>query len=182
MLFETKRLLLRRFRLEDAEDAFAMNQDPKVTRFIPGESNATVEAVQQLIQTTTLSDYEKYGYGRMAIIHKTDGHFMGFSGLKFLPDLQEVDLGYRLVQRDWGQGYATEAAQVVVRYGFETLGLQRIIAMAMRDNRGSIRVMQKLGMRFWKVSQYAGHEVVVYELTHTADTSQAGKGLTPGSP
>ena len=165
MLLETKRIVLHPFRLEDAEDAFAMNQDPRVPRFIPQESSATIEQVRQLMKKITLSDYEKYGYGRLALMDKYDGHFMGFAGLKFLPDLQEVDLGYRLIHQDWGRGLATEAAQALVRYGFQTLGLNRIIAMAMRDSTRSIRVMKKSGMRCWKAMQHAGHKVVVYQLT-----------------
>ena len=165
MLLETKRIVLRPFRLEDAEAAFAMNQDPRVTRFIPQESSVTIEEVRQLIKQITLNDYEKYGYGRLALVDKNDGHFMGFAGLKFLTDLQEVDLGYRLIHKDWGQGFATEAAQALVRYGFETLGLNRIIAMALRDNTRSMRVMKKSGMRYWKAIQHAGQKVVVYQLT-----------------
>ena len=173
MLLETKRIVLRPFRLEDAEAAFAMNQDPRVTRFIPQESSATIEEVRQLIKQITLNDYEKYGYGRLALVDKNDGHFMGFAGLKFLPDLQEVDLGYRLIHKAWGQGFATEAAQALVRYGFETLSLSRIIAMAFLDNTRSIRVMKKSGMRYWKAIQHAGHKVVVYQLTGPSPAHRA---------
>ncbi len=165
VLLETKRIVLRPFRLEDAEDAFAINQDPRVTCFIPEEFSATIEQVRQLMKQITLSDYEEYGYGRLALMDKNDGHFMRFAGLKILPNLQEVDLGYRLIPPHWGRGLATEAAQALVRYGFETLGLNRIIAMAMRDNTRSIRVMKKSGMRFWKAIQNAGHKVVVYQFT-----------------
>lgn len=173
MLLETKRIVRRPFRLKDAEVAFVMNQDPRVTRFIPQESSATIEKVRQLIKQITLNDYEKYGYGRLALVDKNDGHFKGFAGLKFSPDLQEVDLSYRLIHKDWGQGFATEAAQALVRYGFETLGLNRIIAMTLRDNKRSIRVTKKSGMRYWKAIQHAGDKVVVYQLTRLSPTLRA---------
>jgi len=98
----------------------------------------------------------------LAIIYKPDNRFIGFTGLKYLDDLDEVDVGYRLVREYWGRGLATEATRPTIDYGFEKLGLKRIIAAALPENVGSIRVMEKLGMHFEKKLIYDGHETVFY--------------------
>jgi len=162
--FETPRLWLRKFTLEDAEAAYQMNRDPEVTRYIVGEGKVTLEQTRQLIQHNTLADYAKYGYGRLAIVHKADHRFIGFTGLKFLEDLQEVDVGYRLHRDYWGMGLATEATRPTIDFGFNQLELNRIIALALPDNRASIRVMEKMGMQFEKTITEEGQEAVQYVL------------------
>ena len=163
-MIETERLILRRFTLDDVNAAWEMNRDPEVTKFILGEGPPSRERVRELIEKNTLADYEKYGYGRMAIVHKADNCFIGFTGLKYLDDMQEVDVGYRLIRKYWGRGLATEATRPTVDIGFNDLKLDRVIAMALPDNAASVRVMQKLGMTFWKEIEEDGHPVVVYKL------------------
>ena len=163
-MIETERLWLRRFTLDDVDDACEMNSDPDVRKYILGEGKPSRDRVRELIEKNTLADYEKYGYGRLAIVHKADNRFIGFTGLKYLDDMQEVDVGYRLVREYWGRGLATEATRPTVAYGFNELKLDRVIAMALPDNKGSIRVMEKLGLMFWKEIEEEGHRVVCYKL------------------
>ena len=163
-MMETERLILRRFTLNDVDAAWEMNRDPEVRKYILGEGEPSREHVRQLIEQNTLADYEKHGYGRLAIVHKADNRFIGFTGLKFLEDMQEVDVGYRLMPAWWGQGLATEATRPTVDYGFQELGLRRVIAMALPQNLASIRVMEQLGLGYWKEIVEDNHPVVVYKL------------------
>ena len=176
-MIETERTLLRRFTLDDVEDGYQMNRDPEVRKYIVGEGETTRENVRMLIKNNTLADYEKYGFGRLAIIHKQDNRFIGFTGLKYLDDLDEVDVGYRLIREYWGQGLATEATRPTIEYGFETLGLKRIVAMALPENKGSIRVMEKLGMKFEKIITIDGYEAVKYVIDNPgADLAELSNG------
>ena len=163
-MIETERVLLRKFTLDDVDDAWEMNRDPEVRKYLLGEGEPTRDQVRKLIEQNTLGDYEKYGYGRLAVIHKADNRFIGFTGLKYMPDLDEVDVGYRLCRDYWNQGLATEATRPTIEYGFRELNLDRIIAMALPGNKASIRVMQKLGLTFWKNVIEEGVEAVCYKI------------------
>ena len=76
-----------------------------------------------------MADYRKYGFGRGACVLKTTGEQIGFAGLKYLEELGEVDVAFRLMRPYWGLGLASEAAQASVRLGFTKLGLKRIIGL-----------------------------------------------------
>jgi len=90
-------------------------------------------------------------------------HFVGWAGLAYLPEFDEVDLGYRFLPNFWGKGYATEASHEILTYGFDELELKRIIAIAMKENKASLRVMEKVGMEFDKMAPYeAGGEDVIW--------------------
>ena len=88
-----------------------------------------------------------------AVELKDTSQFVGAAGLVFHDDSEEVEVGYRFMKEHWGKGYATEAASALVKYGFEKLGLKKIVSFAHVDNRGSTRVMEKIGM------QYVGERV-----------------------
>lgn len=95
-----------------------------------------------------LRDYATYGYGRMACIERATGKLVGFSGLKYLEDLQEVDIGYRFLPECWGKGYATESAQALITAGRVQHGITRIVGLVQPENIASARVLQKVGLVF----------------------------------
>lgn len=125
-----------------------MNLDAEVSRFTGDGGVVSKAEIERRIREDVLGDYEKYGYGRLAVEWKTSGKFIGFAGLKYLDDLNEVDLGYRFIRKDWGKGIATEAGQALLGFGFEKLDLKKIIAMVLMANRASINVLNKLGFNF----------------------------------
>ena len=151
-LIETDRLLLRELRADDAPSMFAMDSDPEVHRYLgnapvvnPAQSQEHIAFIQQ--------QYRENGIGRWAVLEREAGDFVGWSGLKLIPDpLQPetavYELGYRFLQRHWGRGYATEAARAVLRHGFEKLGLAAIYSMADGQNHASNHVLRKLDFVF----------------------------------
>ncbi len=159
---------MREFISEDAGDFFALCTNPKVMKYIVGEEvPADVEAMREKI--ASYPDYKRHGFGRWACIHKATGRLIGFTGLKRLEDFgDEVDLGYRFLPEFWGQGLATESGLPCIRYGFEVLELDRIIGLALPENTGSIRVLQKCGMTFerFAVDPHAGR-VALYSISPT---------------
>lgn len=153
-IVETDRLLVRELVERDAEAFFAFNSDPEVMRYTGEPPSESVEEVRRKIRD--YPDYREHGYGRWAVVFKPDRRVVGFNGLKYLEDLGEVDLGYRFRSDYWGCGIATESSLAIVQYGFDTLGLRRIIGLVLPGNVGSIRVLEKVGMRYDGMTEYFG--------------------------
>jgi RimJ/RimL family protein N-acetyltransferase len=154
----TERLLLRHFQIRDAEPMFHIFGDPEVMRF--GDGARTREWVQNWVRTCLEHDYPAWGFGPYAVVEQHSQGVIGYCGLFFFPELDgqpEVELGYRLARRVWGQGYATEAARAVRDYAFGTLGLQRLVALIEPSNLASIRVAEKIGMRYEKDIMLEGY-------------------------
>ncbi len=164
VMVETERLILREFDEDDLEIYFELGRNPEIIRFTgdPGGGFKDHEAALEYLTTRTLSDYRERGYGRWAVVVKETGNVIGFSGLKYLDDRSEVDVGYRLLPSEWGKGYATESAQAAVDYGFNPLGLKRMIGMVMPENIASARVLEKIGMTFVEMTVDQGDQVAIY--------------------
>jgi ribosomal-protein-alanine N-acetyltransferase len=160
-ILETDRLLLREFVMDDVEAFFRMVIDPDVTRYT-GDGGKTLEEARKGLEERLFQDYRKYGYGRWAAVYKPTGKVIGFAGLKYLDDLDVVDLGYRFFKEHWGKGLATEASSAILGYGFGALRLQRIIGIADIENKASIRVLEKVGFTFEKFTIYRDHQVAWY--------------------
>lgn len=162
-LIETERLLLREITLNDTAEMFQMYSNPEVQKYTGEPLMASIEEMEQAIQVRIV-DYQKFGYGRWATFRKSDMQFIGWAGLAYLPEFDEIDLGYRFLPEYWGMGFATEASEAILTYGFDTLKLKRIIAIAMKENKASTRVMEKVGMAFDKFAPYenGGEDVAWY--------------------
>lgn len=141
----TQRLVLREFRAADAAPLAAINSDAEVMRFVLHPEPWTLSRAQQFIEEYDL--YERYGYGRWAVEEKDSGRLIGWCGLKYRPEQKHVDLGYRFARAHWDKGFATEAGAACLRYGFQQLGLQRIVASYIPGNSASHQVLHKLGFQ-----------------------------------
>lgn len=159
---ETTRLLHRAFTVDDAAAFFALNGDPEVMRLTGEPLLASVEEARAAI--AAYPDFETVGFGRWACVLRESGAVIGFCGLKLLPELDEVDVGYRFLPEYWGQGLATEACRASLAYGFDVLGLTRIIALVLPVNGASIRVLEKVGMRPEGTMEYDGQQALRYVL------------------
>src|SRR5215212_5509923 len=109
----------------------------------PAPRERTAYALHYMIDYWNL-----HGLGLWAVEDQADGALMGQCGLFYLDKTTEIEVAYLLAQRYWGQGYATEAARAALRFGFETLGLDRIVAVVRPENAGSRRVLEKAGLCF----------------------------------
>ena len=143
-ILETERVRLREFGLEDAPGLHRLNSHPEVMRFTGEPPWKSVEEAERRI--LSYPDYREIGYGRWACIDRDTGALLGFNGLKYLPELDETDIGYRFLPEFWGRGLATETSHAVLAHGFDSIGLDRIIGLVLPDNTGSIRVLEKLGL------------------------------------
>lgn len=163
MKAETERLILREMVVADAVDMFEMDSDPEVYKYTGDFIPKSVEDTKERI--SNYPDYEKYGYGRWATELKETGEIIGWCGLKYIEEIDEVDIGYRWKPKYWGNGYATEASKVCLEYGFKQLGLEQIIGQLYPENKASIRVLEKIGMTFWKEMSDEKESWWVYRIT-----------------
>ncbi len=158
----TERLELRQFSNNDAPGFYEMNKDPEVIKYTGDRPFEDLKETAFFI--LHYDHYEKFGYGRWAVYEKTTGVYLGFCGLKFSPDKQETDLGFRLIRKYWGRGFATEAAREALAIGFGTFDLDRIVGRARKENTASVRVLEKLGMQKKFEYEEEGESWVQYEI------------------
>jgi RimJ/RimL family protein N-acetyltransferase len=146
-VIETPRLILRGWRDADYEPFAALNADPEVMRHFPSllsreESDGAANRLRL--------DIDDHGWGLWAVERKDDGAFMGFTGLQRPrpphPLQDDVEIGWRLARWSWGHGYASEAARASLDFGFNELGLSRIVSFTIAANERSQAVMRRLGM------------------------------------
>jgi RimJ/RimL family protein N-acetyltransferase len=147
MEIETKRLLLRNWKVEDLEYFYALNSDPVVMEYFPKtldrrESDELANKAKSLI--------DKNGWGFWVCELKDGSEFMGFVGLNSpdyeLPFSPCIEVGWRFAKKYWGHGYATEAGEASLKYAFTQLNVEEVVSFAVANNRKSIAVMERLGM------------------------------------
>ena len=108
--------------------------------------------------------FEERGIGFLAVIEKETNEFAGWAGLWVLKETSEIEVGYGLRKASWGKGYATEAAERILQYGFEDLRLDKIVAVAYPENEASINVMKKLGMSHVGIGRFYDNDLVQYAI------------------
>ena len=160
---ETERLYLREFIIEDAQLLIDLNSDIDVTRYTGDGPVKDIEEAKRILTDIIFPQY-KNNIGRWAVHLKSNHEFIGWCGLKYLAETDEIDLGYRFFKMHWGKGYATESAKAVVKYGVNVLKIQNIIARAAKENKASIHVIKKLGMVYLKGELCAHDPAEVYIL------------------
>jgi ribosomal-protein-alanine N-acetyltransferase len=159
----THRLRLRQFKLSDEDSLYQLLTQGDVLRYFPNPNPPTPERVHHLI-ANQITHWGAHGYGWWAVQERLSGALLGWCGLQYLPETDEIEVGYLLGREYWGRGFATEAARASVDFGFNRLQLENIIALVHPQNKASIRVIEKLGMTFTGRFQYFGMEMLRYIL------------------
>lgn len=158
-VLQTPRLILRAFTLDDVDAMYQLMTVPEVIRYVGNKPAQSKQDVLDYLHQHPLRDYQVYGYGRFACVCRETGQLIGFSGIKFLEELSETELGYRFLPQFWRKGLATEAGQAVIEFA-QGLGLKRLVAVIHPQNQGSQQVATKLGFRLEGKTELSliGHE------------------------
>ena len=162
---ETDRLLLRRWREADLDPYTRICADPEVMRYMggPRTRGRCEEQIAWFLQ-----HWEERGFGHWAVEEKATGAFIGRIGLLYHDDWPEgehkTEVGWLLDRSFWGRGLATEGARVSLRYGFEQLGLERIISIIRPTNLPSRRVAEKAKLSLRGETRWRGVDVVWYAI------------------
>lgn len=159
---ETNRLYLRELTVADAENFYLLNADEDVIKYTGDKAFDSINDAESFLEN--YNTYQEYAYGRWAVIAKSNEEFLGWCGLKYSPEIDEVDIGFRFFKKHWNKGYATESAKACIEYGFENLNLKTIVGRAMEANVASIKVLEKLGMTFVGKFEFHLHDGVLYQI------------------
>jgi ribosomal-protein-alanine N-acetyltransferase len=168
-ILETERLLMRPIADDDFAPFAALYADPDVMRHIGLGIPLTTEQARDRL-AYMVDHWRRHGFGMWSLRLKDDGTFIGRCGLRYLEDTPEIELGYTLHKAYWGQGFATESSRAVVRYAFEVLKLERLVAIAHPDNAPSVNVMRKVGMTFERTGEFYGSPCVLYAMGRPAES------------
>ena len=163
-IIDTGRLLLRRFQPDDLEAFYQLCSRPEIIRYAQAAPIASREAALEYMKSAPFHDYATYGYGRFACVWKPTGAVIGFSGIKYVAEIAETELGYRFFEEYWGLGLATEAGRASIEFARAVVGLRRLVAMVHPDNVASARVVTKLGFAREKRMRYSGLPEVEVDL------------------
>jgi ribosomal-protein-alanine N-acetyltransferase len=163
-MLETERLLIRKFTPEDSDKLIELRSDAEVIKYIGGTNLQNPEAIAKRLGFY-IGCYERFGFGMCAMIWKETGEMFGWSGLQPLEDTGEIEVGYGMIKEFWGKGIGFECALALLKYGFEKAGLERIVAVASPENKGSWRIMEKCGMKYEKTETHYGAECVFYAVS-----------------
>ena len=159
---ETLRLEFREFVPSDQPDLVRLDTDPRVMKYIGTGRISTQQEIDAIIPRVRRV-YTLYpGLGNWRASRRDTGAFIGWFSLKYIPNTVEVEVGYRLLPDAWGQGFATEGASELVRYGFDDVGLDRIIGVTHKDNFASQRVLMKAGLEDEGWGRYYGFRLRLF--------------------
>lgn len=165
---ETERLILREVEYSDDLDLFEMDSDPDVHLYIEKKPVKSIKEITSIIDLLK-KQYSENGIARWAVVDKITKECIGWSGLKYFNQplnnhLHIYELGYRFKKKHWRKGYATEAAEAVLNYGFNHLNLDTIYAITDPENFNSQKVLKKLGFEFKETFNYEGDLTNWFEL------------------
>lgn len=147
-VLETERLIVRQLENDDAEFILKLLNEPSFVRNIADKGVRTTLDAQHYIQTGPVASYERFGFGLYLVELKETKASIGICGLIKRESLENVDVGFAFLPLFWSKGYAFEAASAVLAYGRDVLGISRIVAVTSPENNGSIKVLERLGLRF----------------------------------
>ena len=160
-ILETERLYLRELNINDAEYFYRLNLDKEVLKYTGDKPFEDLKSAKSFLEN--YMPYEKNGCGRWAVRNKENEEFLGWCGIKFTEKPNEYDIGFRFFRKYWNKGYATESAKACVDYGLNKLQLPEIVGRAMKENKASIRVLEKIGLEYVRDFNFDGNLGVIYK-------------------
>ena len=164
IILETERLYLREFIHSDGFHFYHLNNDIDVIKYTGNEAFESLEEANKFIEN--YSDYKINGFGRWAVCLKETDEFLGWCGLKYESDKNEIDLGYRFYKKYWNKGYATESAKACVDFGFSKLNMNEIVGRSYVENEASVEVLKKCNFKFKKNFMYDNRSAVLYTISN----------------
>jgi RimJ/RimL family protein N-acetyltransferase len=159
---ETARLRLRAFTVSDVDNVLQVTGDVETMRYIGDGATEDHEGAAERLGRFLRYPKIYPGLGWWAAEEKSTKKFIGWFALRYVPGTVEVEIGYLLVKAAWGKGFATEGARALLAYGFDSVGMNRIVAIAQVPNRASQHVMKKIGLKDCGIGHYYGRDVAYF--------------------
>jgi RimJ/RimL family protein N-acetyltransferase len=152
-VLDTERLSLSRLTFEDAEFILRLVNEPSWLEFIGDKGVRSLEDARNYLRTGPMASYEQHGFGMYLVRRKSDGARLGMCGLIKRDTLPHVDIGFAFLPEHWGQGYAHEASAAVLAHAQRDFNLPRLLAITSPHNQSSIRILERLGLRFERLME-----------------------------
>lgn len=165
-ILETERLALRKFTLDDDAFMFRLLTSPGWLKFIGDRNIKTHDDAKKYIATGFFDSYDKFGFGPYVVQLKGTLEPVGMCCLIKRDALEDVDIGYALLDEFAGKGYAYEATVATLNYAIKDLGIKKIVAITDTDNVSSIKLIKKLGMHFEKMVLLPGEKEELFLFTN----------------
>jgi RimJ/RimL family protein N-acetyltransferase len=191
-MLETERLRLLPWGANDWLQLKPIAQDPEVMRYISNGQPWADERIRGLVERQ-IAGFAQRGFCFWRLLRKPDAEsaranpegpkrdeMIGFCGLQPLAETRDIEIGWWLARAWRGKGLATEAAREAMRDGFARIGLRRIVAIAQPQNRASIRIMEKLGMRYERATTHRGFRVVLYAIANEKQGEPTRRNVSHG--
>ncbi len=157
-VLETKRLILREQSESDAAFILRLLTEPSFIKHIGDKGVRTIDDARRYILSGPVESYRRYGFGLYLVESRGSGESMGICGLIKRETLDDVDVGFAFVPEYWSQGFALEATAAVLDHARDTLGLKRVVAVVSPGNKASIKLLEKLGMKFERMVRLSKDE------------------------
>ncbi len=151
MIVETSRLVIRELTADDAEFILRLTNEPSFVANIGDKGIRDLDDARRFLREGAWTNQPLPGYGQFLVELKEDGAAAGICGLLYRENLDLTDVGFAFLPAYWGRGLALEAARAVMEYGTSKLGVSAIVGLTTKENAPSIRVLEKLGLRFQKM-------------------------------
>lgn len=171
---ETERLRLRMFRPDDVDQMVPFYADPEVMKWMSTGQPIPRERVELAIPRY-IERFHENGFGVFAVELKDSDMLVGYCGIVYLDNTPEVEIGYLFGRPYWGKGYATEAATAARDFGFNVVGLPRLVGITRHENIPSQRVLQKIGLRYEKDAFYYNMDCKYFSLDRDQYERQRGQ-------
>lgn len=163
-ILETKRLILREYNLEDADFIRRLVNEPSWIENIGDRNVKSLEDAKNYIKEKLIANYKKYGFG-LWMVELKDKTPIGMCGLVKRDPKEDPDIGFALLPEFWGKGYAAESSLGVLNYAKNNLKLKRILGVTIPKNTGSIKTLEKIGLKFFKTKKDNDGTILnVYEI------------------
>jgi len=164
ILIETPRLKMREFTLNDLDAVYAFSVNEEVTKYTGDLGMVkTKQDAMDVITNVWQAEYKKYGYARYALLCKKTDKVIGFCGIKYLPEEQRPDVGYRMLPEYWGKGLGFEALKATMDYAKNELKLDNIMAEAVVENIASNKMLLKVGLKHVDTYEHGSFTLNRYE-------------------
>lgn len=158
-ILETERLIVRQLTTEDAEFILKLLNDPSFIRNIGDRHVRTIDDACSYILKGPAASYAENGFGLYLVQLKETNESIGMCGLIKRDGLDDVDIGYALLPGYWSKGYAVECARATMAYARDIIGLKRLVAIVDPANESSIRLLEKLGLRYEKMVRLSADDI-----------------------
>ena len=159
IVIETKRLIIRKFTVDDSAFMLELLNTPDWLRFIGDRNIRTLEQAEQYLLNGYMKSYQDYGFGFYVVAVKETQESIGICGIVKREGLEDVDIGFAFFQQFMGKGYGYESASAVLNYALNDLKIKRIVAIVDPENVVSIALIKKIGLQFEKMIQVSPKDI-----------------------